>query len=517
MRGYMEKNKVYFNKYKIIDKLGNGGTSNVYLAENIKLGNKWAIKKTDKSNNHINLLAEPYILKDLNHPSIPKIIDIEETKNSIYIIEEYVEGITLGEYRRRRGVLSEETVINFGIELCHVLHYLHTNFNNPIIYRDLKPDNIIIMKNDRLKLIDFGIAREYKKNSERDTVILGTRGYASPEQYGISQSDERTDIFSFGVILYYLLTGKNLSTPPYKIRSITQINNNYSKELEKIILKCTETLPENRYEQVANVLEQLEDIKKSNANISNNILEYINTYGRYSITISGLTNRIGVTHTGISIGTYLASIGFKVALIEMTNSKDFTYIENMYTNIESNNNYFNIDGVDYYPNVKMKKTIMKLGCLYDYIIYDLGVINLQEVEEDFSKGDYKLLLTGGKDWEIPILENFILEKQNDEYIYLFNYISEIQFEHIKKCMENLKCNRLSYNTNPYKVNDIQRNLFEKILDIDSEQSKKITTLEKLELTIEIIKKQVISWGDNNEEKSNIIKKINSYRKSKENI
>jgi serine/threonine-protein kinase len=87
MRGYMEKNKVYFNKYKIIDKLGNGGTSNVYLAENIKLGNKWAIKKTDKSNNHINLLAEPYILKDLTHPSIPKIIDNEETKHSIYIIE----------------------------------------------------------------------------------------------------------------------------------------------------------------------------------------------------------------------------------------------------------------------------------------------------------------------------------------------------------------------------------------------------------------------------------------------
>lgn len=509
----MKTGVIYFDKYKIIGEIGSGGTSKVYLAENIKLGNKWAIKETNKNKSHINLLAEPYILRDLKHPSIPVIIDIEETKDYIYIVEEYIEGVTIGEYRNKYKTIPIKKVIDYGKQLCQVLNYLHNARDNPIIYRDLKPDNIIITNNNKLKLIDFGIAREYKEYNERDTVQIGTRGYAAPEQYGISQSDIRTDIFSLGVILYYLLTGNNLSKPPYKIIPITQINKDFPKKLEEIILKCTETLPEKRYDNVSYVLDELTKLDEKANNYKLNIIENVKEHTKHLITVGGVIKRIGATHTVVSIGNYLLCNNHKVALIEMNDSKDFAYIENMYLDIEATIDYFTLNKIDYYPNIKRRKEkVIKKH--YDFIILDLGILNSQEKEDEFNQGEFKLLLTGGKDWEIPKLEDFILEETNEDYIYLFNYISEQQYTQLKKSMGNLISYRLPYNTNPFSTNSRQINTFKQIittpdsLEKESLYSKLVTTKEK-------IIKSVIKWGEENEEKSSIIKKIQKYRKTKE--
>lgn len=133
---------------------------------------------------------------------------------------DYVEGRTLKAIVDERGAQPQEDVVNWAIQLCSVLDYLHTR-KPAIIYRDLKPGNIMLRPDGRIVLIDFGTAREYKTGQEEDTISLGTKGYAAPEQYGgDGQTDARTDIYNLGATIYHLVTGKpnetSLRNPPYQ-------------------------------------------------------------------------------------------------------------------------------------------------------------------------------------------------------------------------------------------------------------------------------------------------------------
>ena len=258
--------KNLFNgRYKTLDLIGKGGMSKVYLAESTTLGTKWAIKSVDKKLNvQFDLLAEPNILKKLNHPALPRIIDIEEDETNIYIIEDYIDGKSLDMRLKTEKRFDEETVINWSKQLCDVLIYLHNQKPNPIIYRDMKPANIIVTKENRVKLIDFGIAREFKIDNDSDTTYMGTRGYAAPEQYGSSQTDQRTDIYSIGVTMYHLITGKSRNEPPYEFKKIREIDPNFSEGMEYIINKCIQNDPTKRYQSMEELLYDLENIHTFN-------------------------------------------------------------------------------------------------------------------------------------------------------------------------------------------------------------------------------------------------------------
>lgn len=252
---------IFNNRYKIIKTLGSGGMGTVYLAENISLGTQWAIKAIEKKeSSNYDLLAEPNILKKLKHPSLPRIVDIEQDDNCLYIIEDYIEGNPLDKQLQLRNSFDEATVIEWAKQLCEVLIYLHSQKPNPIIYRDMKPSNIIVSSDNKVTLIDFGIAREFKTDSGSDTTYMGTRGYAAPEQYGTSQSDERTDIYSLGVTMYHLLTGKSPNEPPYEFRHLRQINRSFSEGIEFIVNKCVQNNPVNRYQNVEELLKDLQNI-----------------------------------------------------------------------------------------------------------------------------------------------------------------------------------------------------------------------------------------------------------------
>ena len=256
---------LFNGKYKTLDLIGKGGMSKVYLAESTTLGTKWAIKAVDKKLNvQFDLLAEPNILKKLNHPALPRIIDIEEDETSIYIIEDYIDGKSLDKRLKTEKRFDEETVINWSKQLCDVLIYLHNQKPNPIIYRDMKPANIIVTKENRVKLIDFGIAREFKIENDSDTTYMGTRGYAAPEQYGSSQTDQRTDIYSLGVTMYHLITGKSPNEPPYEFKKIREIDPNFSEGMEYIINKCIQNDPTKRYQSMEELLYDLENIHTFN-------------------------------------------------------------------------------------------------------------------------------------------------------------------------------------------------------------------------------------------------------------
>jgi eukaryotic-like serine/threonine-protein kinase len=255
-----EVGSVIDGKYEILKLIGRGGMSKVYLAMDKRLNKQWAVKEIEKKardkNNQViiqSAIAEANLIKKLDHPSLPRIVDIIDDVNVIYVIMDYIEGEPLSKILDQYGAQPQDLVIEWAKQLCEVLDYLHTR-TPPIIYRDMKPANVMLKPDGHLKLIDFGIAREYKEENLTDTVSLGTKGYAAPEQFGKNQTDARTDIYCLGVTLHHLLTGQNPNEPPYELYPIRHYNPQLSGGLEKIIEKCTQLNPEDRYQSCAELL-----------------------------------------------------------------------------------------------------------------------------------------------------------------------------------------------------------------------------------------------------------------------
>lgn len=247
--------------YEIQSVIGKGGMSTVYLARHKRLHTRWAVKEVAKAQGaKFDFLAESNLLKRLQHPMLPRIVDIFEDSSHIYIVEDYVEGITLEEWLKGEGRADEEQGLLWFKSLCTVLSYLHRQQPHPIIYRDMKPSNVMLQPDGTLKLIDFGIAREFKQESNADTTYIGTRGYAAPEQFGTAQTDGRTDIYSLGVTMYHLLTGKSPYEPPYQFVPARQLNDKLSHGMEYILDKCVRPEPADRYQSVDELLDDLEHI-----------------------------------------------------------------------------------------------------------------------------------------------------------------------------------------------------------------------------------------------------------------
>ena len=261
-------------KYKILNKIGQGGMSIVYLAMNEKANKQWAIKEMRKEKNKNyevmkqSLITETNLLKELKHPYLPSIADIIENDDTIIIVMDYVEGRPLSDILAEEGTIEEESVVEYAIQLCDVLDYLHSQ-DPPIIYRDLKPANIMLRPDGKITLIDFGAARKYNYDSISDTTCLGTVGYAAPEQFAgetLRQTDARTDIYNLGATMYHLLTGVNPSEPPYELYPIRRWDERLSNGLEKIILRATRKDPEKRFndcKEMAYALKHFRDLDDS--------------------------------------------------------------------------------------------------------------------------------------------------------------------------------------------------------------------------------------------------------------
>ena len=261
-------------KYKILNKIGQGGMSVVYLAMNEKANKQWAIKEMRKEKNKNyeimkqSLITETNLLKELKHLYLPSIADIIENDDTIIIVMDYVEGRPLSDILSEEGVIEEDKVADYAIQLCDVLDYLHSQ-NPPIIYRDLKPANIMLRPDGKITLIDFGTARKYNYDSVSDTTCLGTIGYAAPEQFAgetLRQTDARTDIYNLGATMYHLLTGVNPSEPPYELYPIRRWDESLSNGLEKIILRATRKDPDKRFndcKEMSYALQHFRDLDDS--------------------------------------------------------------------------------------------------------------------------------------------------------------------------------------------------------------------------------------------------------------
>ncbi|MCD7753262.1 MAG: serine/threonine protein kinase [Clostridiales bacterium] len=249
-------------KYEVLREIGRGGMSIVYLAMDTHLNKQWAVKEIRKKGSGKNdeivvnsLLAEANLMKRLDHPSLPRIVDIIDNGVTIYVVMDYIEGESLDKILNEYGAQPEELVVGWAKQLCDALGYLHSQ-KPPIIYRDMKPANIMLKPEGNIKIIDFGIAREYKEQNLSDTTVLGTKGYAPPEQYS-GQTDPRSDIFALGMTMHHLLTGIDpRSGEAYA--PVRQWNPELSEGIEIIINRCVEPAAENRYQSCSDLLYDLE-------------------------------------------------------------------------------------------------------------------------------------------------------------------------------------------------------------------------------------------------------------------
>ena len=297
-------------KYEVLREVGRGGMSVVYLAMDKRLNKQWAIKEFRKDKDDVSkqvalkaLLDEANLMKKLDHPTLPRIVDIIDNHQTVYVIMDYIEGESLNKVLDAYGAQPQEAVIEWAKQLSEVLDYLHTQ-NPPVIYRDMKPANIMLKPDGTVRLIDFGIAREYKEGKDGDTEAIGTRGYAAPEQFGgKGQTDARTDIYSLGVTLYHLVTGKNPAEPPYEIYPIRHWNPSFSSGLEWLIQKCTQLNPSDRYQSCAEVTYVLENLDKFDTEYKKK------KKSRFNLFLISLI--LTIVFTIASIGSFVGSITAK--------------------------------------------------------------------------------------------------------------------------------------------------------------------------------------------------------------
>lgn len=211
-------------RYRVLARAGSGGYGQVYEAVDTEfMQRRVAIKEMIQRGLSARELAEATegfkreatILAALTHPNLPSIYDYFDEEGNWYVVMSFIEGKTLDDYLQQKGGrLPVEKVLQIGIQLAGVLSYLHTR-RPPIIFRDLKPSNVMRTPEGQIYLIDFGIARHFKQGQAKDTMVLGSPGYAAPEQYGRSQTTPQADIYSLGTVLHELLSGKNPTQSPF--------------------------------------------------------------------------------------------------------------------------------------------------------------------------------------------------------------------------------------------------------------------------------------------------------------
>lgn len=257
--GQLDRRTLLHKRYVILRTIGRGGMGAVYLAKDMKRqGAICAVKEMSLSMVPVeeqslaiqNFRIEAKILWGLNHPNLPAFTGFFTENQRYYLVMEYIDGMTLEELLQRNGgPFSERRVLGWARQLCDVLEYLHSQ-NPPIIFRDIKPGNIMLTRSNHIKLIDFGIARFFRPTGTQDTQHLGTPGFAPPEQYGGAQTDERSDIYSLGMAFFLLLTN-TISEQHFGLKDVRSFNPRISPVVARALEKATAYDSEERFNSVA--------------------------------------------------------------------------------------------------------------------------------------------------------------------------------------------------------------------------------------------------------------------------
>lgn len=437
--------EIWFQKYQILGLLGKGGNAKVYLAEHIKLKSLRAIKFISKNHPlYERQCKEAFLLKNLKHSLIPIIYDIEENEDGSYIIEQYVEGETLKNIILKQGPFREDIIIQFGLQLCDLIQYLHSA-QRPILYIDLKPENIILC-GDTLKLVDFGSALYLDEVTEQ-TGYLATEGYAAPELYTNNRIDGRCDVYGIGVLLYYMATGRSVIQEKGKAGHIDSCDS-CSKRLKKVINQCLKYYPSQRYSSIIKLRTHLSGLKQ---------LEQYQTKSSHTVTIAiaGSQPRIGVTHLAFRICNYFIEKGQPCLYQEKNNSGCVWSMRSCYEEVVIHDGCYVIEGIPMMANVQCCMPSLE-G--YQVIIQDFGYLTTDNLAEYLS-AEVRLLVLGAKDWELDHTEKAVqMTTEYKDVFYLFNYLSGRQFQNMIKSINKNVCHRIPYEPDPFAEITMQNGL-----------------------------------------------------------
>ena len=268
--GLLVYNHLLKQRYRIINQVGKGGFGAVYKAADLQFGNRLvAIKEMSQSSLSTQELVEAteafkreaLLLASLTHPNLPRIYEQFTDMGRWYLVMDYIEGETLEEHlgKVNSGKLPVEKVLEISIQLCMVLEYLHMR-QPPVIFRDLKPANVMLTAYGHIYLIDFGIARHFKPGQAKDTTALGSTGYAAPEQYGKAQTTPRADIYALGATLHQLLSGHDPSVTPFQFASLQLLGHPILARLERLIMEMVQVDHAKRPASMSAVKQELQSI-----------------------------------------------------------------------------------------------------------------------------------------------------------------------------------------------------------------------------------------------------------------
>ncbi len=436
------------NRYQLVEKIGQGGTATVYKARHLSLGNLWAVKVFSESEPTLqDHLKETEILKHLSHPMLPRIADVLHVKGYVLVVMDYLSGENLLEKLKKQQNFSENIVKYWMVQLCDVLHYLHTRGNGPIIYRDLKPSNLLLDAEGQLKLVDFGTARTYQAGREGDTSYIGTQGYAAPEQFGLFQSDARTDIYNLGMTASHLLTGVHPVSIAQGSLSDVLLQHAISEQMVNVLLQCTALLPSKRFQDAlackaaleTTPLERLPNQEKQGEPIEPG--DAYTVKGQLRLSLLGVCPGVGVTHQSVALAAYFAKLKRHVSYVEMNASGDMFSLRqrlqstghvknsgsekgmhlpmsNRMSGTEgvssgrrlANGTSTNLDDVFTFQKINFHPACQKLTDLrtrqYDITVTDIGSKPNGHAMEEFFRSDVQLVICPQADWKLDRIATF---------------------------------------------------------------------------------------------------------------
>lgn len=451
LKDFRKAGDVLNGRYLVLGILGKGGSSNVYYGKHIGLDMEVAIKEVSAEKlGKISASNEANLLKEIRHPALPNIMDIFDEDAYTYIIREYCRGEDMRKNIHQTGPYSLEKCKFIAEELSSVLEFLHSQ-SPPLIYRDLKPSNVIIDEKDEIKLIDFGISRKFDEDKKEDTEYMGSRKYAAPEQFGLGQSSPRTDIYSLGMLLYFMYVGEDYCEIEEEEKWL-KFRNEKELRLKEAIIKAINFRPEDRQASSTIFLEEafsnehtspslneetelLEGpyppIKIEPQNFKNQLTEKLNHIGKESLRpkekkqlgFFGLKSGVGVSHIALSTALAASRRGYRTLLSERTSASGYTLLSSFLNGdelgTEDEGSAFKMEGLTIDLNTSNKALPSLLSEDYDIIIFDFGCSHKNL--GDFLRLPYKYFILPSA----PYAYNKNLEligelKQYKDMNYIFN-------------------------------------------------------------------------------------------------
>jgi len=326
--------QIFQNRYRVVMPIGKGGMGRVYLAEDLRLGGKTIALKLTRPHpdERRTFLPEAQLLSVLDHPHLPAIVDYypPDAAGIACMVMDYIAGDTLAERFERYSLrLSFLFVLGVLVDLCEVLIYLHAH-NPAIVFRDLKPSNVLLDRHNRAILVDFGIARRYEENRHSDTLQLGTPGFAAPEQLRGEQSDHRTDLYGLGALAYFLLSGGQFAIRRQRERLEHVLQDDiptaFLQLLERLLANVPGDRPQSAYE-LSNELKAIQQELKAELTYTDRCHDSLSQYAESSrdmemrervsvVAVHSAYPGAGATFTALALSSSLSRLGVAHALVE---------------------------------------------------------------------------------------------------------------------------------------------------------------------------------------------------------